>query len=269
MIVNHEIVNVDNMNKNKKNEKVKKPVAKAKNSGSKNVPSKKETTEEKKNDAQLIKKEEIIPNEQPTAEVEVKKPELTEEEKRRIKAAIIIQTRWRGHLARKLIVKLRVEKSEYEKKLQQLEQEAYLRVVKLEQEREEKEFEKRLKEQAVRKARQDRRKKFLDAAYDGNLTQMEFLIGDFERELDSDPKIDPARRKKLLQSELIDCKDSNNNTALSEAAAGGSAEVIRFLLSRNADVNSRGAFDRTPLWRSAFAGWKQLRDEKSWQTIEN
>jgi hypothetical protein len=46
----------------------------------------------------------------------------------------------------------------------------------------------------------------------------------------------------------------NNNSALSEAAAGGSNETCLFLLKHNADPNSRGAFGRTPLWRAAFAG---------------
>lgn len=96
----------------------------------------------------------------------------------------------------------------------------------------------------------------MDAAYDGNLQDMKFLINDLEKELDSidrEEKLDSGKRKQALLS-LIDCKDSNNNSALSEATAGGSAETVRFLLSHNADPNSKGAFGRTPLWRGAFAG---------------
>ena len=56
------------------------------------------------------------------------------------------------------------------------------------------------------------------------------------------------------QMALIDCEDANKNTPLSEAAAGGSGETIEFLLKKGADVNSRGAFRRTPLYRAAFGG---------------
>jgi hypothetical protein len=97
----------------------------------------------------------------------------------------------------------------------------------------------------------------MEAAYDGNLQELKFLINDLEKELDTaqreDKSIDEAKKKQAIML-LIDCKDNNNNTALSEAAAGGSAEVCKFLLTNNADPNSRGAFGRTPLWRSAFAG---------------
>ena len=136
------------------------------------------------------------------------------------------------------------------------EEEAYLHMAKLEREREEKEFAKRLKEEAERKERLLRSKKFLEAAYDGNLAKLEFLISDLQKELNntSSPQLDEARRKRIVRN-LIDSKDSNNNTALSEAAAGGSAQVVKFLLEMNADPNSRGAFGRTPLWRSAFAGF--------------
>ena len=65
--------------------------------------------------------------------------------------------------------------------------------------------------------------------------------------------LDEGKRQVAIMS-LIDCKDKNDNTALSEAASGGSAEVVRYLLERNASPNSKGLFGRTPLWRAAFAG---------------
>ncbi len=46
----------------------------------------------------------------------------------------------------------------------------------------------------------------------------------------------------------------NNNSALSEAAAGGSAETCEWLLRNGAEPNAPGAFARTPLWRATFAG---------------
>ena len=56
------------------------------------------------------------------------------------------------------------------------------------------------------------------------------------------------------QMNLIDCEDANHNTPLSEAAAGGDGETIEFLINKGADLNSRGAFKRTPLYRAAFGG---------------
>ena len=53
---------------------------------------------------------------------------------------------------------------------------------------------------------------------------------------------------------LVECEDANNNTPLSEAAAGGDGDTIEFLICRGADVNTVGAFRRTPLYRAAFGG---------------
>lgn len=191
------------------------------------------------------------------AQIETKqepKP-LTEEEIKQHKAATRIQTKWRGFMAKRQLKRLKVEKAELDEKLSKLEQDAFLEAIRLEQERDEKRRLKKLKEEQERKRREQRKKKFLDAAYDGNLQEMKFLINDLEKELNEQDagKIDAAKRKRILLS-LIDSKDANGNSALSEAAAGGSAEVVTFLLSKNADPNSRGAFGRTPLWRASFAG---------------
>ena len=42
--------------------------------------------------------------------------------------------------------------------------------------------------------------------------------------------------------------------AISEAAAGGANEAIKFLLDGGADPNTIGHFGRTPLYRAVFAG---------------
>ena len=52
--------------------------------------------------------------------------------------------------------------------------------------------------------------------------------------------------------DLVECADANGNTPLSEAAAGGQSECIRTLLRLGAEVNRRGQFGRTPLYRAAF-----------------
>jgi len=55
----------------------------------------------------------------------------------------------------------------------------------------------------------------------------------------------------------VDCEDANNNTPLSEAAGGGHADTIKMLIQRGASVNSRGRYQRVPLWRAAFGGHLQ------------
>jgi len=60
---------------------------------------------------------------------------------------------------------------------------------------------------------------------------------------------------KFLDSGLpVHAKDANGTTALSEAASGGFPEAVKLLLGRRSDPNSRGEFERTPLWRAAYAG---------------
>ena len=66
---------------------------------------------------------------------------------------------------------------------------------------------------------------------------------------------DPVSKALVAQHRLaiIECSDANGNTPLSEAAAGGSVECARTLLRLGADINRRGQFGRTPLYRAAFA----------------
>lgn len=56
------------------------------------------------------------------------------------------------------------------------------------------------------------------------------------------------------QLALVDCEDANNNTPLSEAAGGGHVDTIKMLIQRGANLNSRGRYQRVPLWRAAFGG---------------
>jgi len=64
---------------------------------------------------------------------------------------------------------------------------------------------------------------------------------------------------KLLDAGVpVAAHDANGTTALSEAASGGCAEAVQLLLERRSDPNSRGEFQRTPLWRSAYAGHEDL-----------
>jgi hypothetical protein len=225
-----------------------------KTTNSKSQPQKKTSNEKTSTKVEEVK---VESKEAEKEENIVPETKLSEEESNRHNAARKIQCSWRMHNAKLQLKKLKEEKKNLDEKLSKLEQDAYIQMIKMEQEREEKKRLKKLKEMEMKKKRENRRKKFMEAAYDGNLQELKFLINDLEKELETaqrdDKSIDEAKKKQAIIM-LIDCKDSNNNTALSEAAAGGSAEVCKFLLTNNADPNSRGAFGRTPLWRSAFAG---------------
>ena len=56
------------------------------------------------------------------------------------------------------------------------------------------------------------------------------------------------------QEKLVHSTDANGNTPLSEAASGGHSDSIQLLIEKGADPNTKGQFDRTPLYRAAFAG---------------
>ena len=45
--------------------------------------------------------------------------------------------------------------------------------------------------------------------------------------------------RKRHQLEMVDCRDANGNSPLSEAAAGGHQSTILMLTEKGADVNSR------------------------------
>ena len=70
---------------------------------------------------------------------------------------------------------------------------------------------------------------------------------------------DAARETQITkhQKALVECEDANKNTPLSEAGAGGQSETIRLLIEKGADINTKGQYHRTPLWRAAFAGHLQ------------
>lgn len=182
-----------------------------------------------------------------------KKKEWTKEDD----AARKIQTKYRQFKAKKDLEKKKKEKEEYEELMEKLEKEAFLHMVKMEQEEAERRQQKEDEERRRKKEEQKRIKRMLEAAFDGDLDQMKDILKEVS---DLDDKngigtdvIGRALRTKHMMS-MIDCKDANDNTALSEAANGGHADAIKFLLERGADPNTQGHFMRTPLYRAAFAG---------------
>jgi hypothetical protein len=111
-------------------------------------------------------------------------------------------------------------------------------MIKMEREREEKRRMKDLRAKQARQRREARKKKFMDAAYEGQLAELNFLISDLERELDNEQEEgaenkkqesnSSGKRKEVELVALCDCRDRNGNTALSEAASGGSLETVYY-----------------------------------------
>ena len=64
----------------------------------------------------------------------------------------------------------------------------------------------------------------------------------------------------LLNEMNIDTElnDSNANTCLHVAARTGRVEIVRFLLSKDANVHSRGRIDYTPLHFAAENGYVEI-----------
>ncbi|XP_022089722.1 putative IQ motif and ankyrin repeat domain-containing protein isoform X3 [Acanthaster planci] len=172
-------------------------------------------------------------------------------------AAVVIQKWVRRFLGRCRLLKLRHEKEEYEALMEKLEKEAFVAMVKREQERAEEEHRKEMEERRRRKMHQQRIKRILEAAFDGDDDEILIVLKEVEKQdmelgIGMDPMGQALRAKHQLQ--MVDCEDANNNTPLSEAASGGHADTIKLLIDRGADVNARGQFERTPLYRAAFAG---------------
>ena len=130
---------------------------------------------------------------------------------------------------------------------------------------------KRLEEEKKRKAEfQKFQKKVLEAAYDDDVATLKAVYAEVQSKevKDDGPQLDGQEKAKkpnisekfrqLTTSRrvraLVDCTDPNGNTPLSEASAGGACNAIKYLLALEADPNSRGQFQRTPLWRASFCG---------------
>jgi len=172
-------------------------------------------------------------------------------------AAVQIQKQVRRFLAKKQLKTLKERKKDYESLMEQVEKEAYASVVRAEQERAEKEREKAEEERKELKEKQKRVKRMLEAAFDGDVSEMDAVLTevvkvDDKNRVKRDEMGQIVRRMHIL--DLVECADLNDNTALSEAATGGSTDAIKFLVERGADVNSVGHYGRTPLYRATFAG---------------
>ncbi|KAM6956268.1 LOW QUALITY PROTEIN: IQ motif and ankyrin repeat domain-containing protein 1-like [Aplochiton taeniatus] len=172
-------------------------------------------------------------------------------------ATLTIQCAMRQLLARRALAKRQKEKHTYQELMERLEKEAFVAMVRREQEEAERE---RKKEEDERKRKKEElllQRRLLEAAFDGEAEEALAILKEVsERDTKRGFGFDEAGKRQWLLSQLhmINITDANGNTAVSEAAGGGQPEVITLLVQRGADVNTKGAFGRTPLYRAAFGG---------------
>ncbi|XP_023364129.1 putative IQ motif and ankyrin repeat domain-containing protein LOC642574 homolog [Otolemur garnettii] len=160
-------------------------------------------------------------------------------------AATIIQCAFRQLLARKELARRQQERQEYLEEMEKLQREAFLTLVRREQEAARRQRE---QEEAARRERQEELQAWLRGP--GWVAQVEQLL---TREGVGHDDAGQARRLQRRVA-MVECEDSNGNTPLSEAAAGGQARAIQLLAELGASPNSKGAYGRTPLYRAAFGG---------------
>lgn len=125
-------------------------------------------------------------------------------------------------------------------------------MVKLEQERAEKERQR--EEERRRREREEakRAKRMLEAAFDGEDREIRAILDEVLRL--HDPSSPPALVARATHK-MVECRDPHGNTPLSEAGAGGHCSTVQLLVELGADPNSKGQYGRTPLYRAAFGGY--------------
>ncbi|XP_074980924.1 IQ motif and ankyrin repeat domain-containing protein 1 isoform X3 [Caretta caretta] len=182
-----------------------------------------------------------------------RKPELNNKEK----AVLTLQCAFRRILACRAREKRLREQREYTELMERLQREAFIAMVKKEQEEAErerqKEEEKRKKQQEI----QQRKKRMLEAAFDGDVEEMKAVLKEVS-DLDTKNGVGTDEKGKATRLcnhiNMVECTDSNGNTPLSEAAGGGHPNAVKLLIENGANPNCKGAFGRTPLYRAAFGG---------------
>ncbi|XP_051791911.1 IQ motif and ankyrin repeat domain-containing protein 1 [Erpetoichthys calabaricus] len=194
-----------------------------------------------------------VPTKQKAEKKAASKKEVSLEDK----AALVIQCAFRQHLARKELANRRKKKQEYKEIMDRLQKEAFVEMVRREQQLAEQERRKLEEERKKKLEEEKRNKRFLDAAFEGEVGEILAILKEVaELDLKNGTLSDDTRMLQRLRNRLniINCADANGNTPLSEAAAGGHPEAITLLIENGADINTKGAFGRTPLYRAAFGG---------------
>uniref|UniRef100_A0A3Q1N3U0 IQ motif and ankyrin repeat containing 1 n=2 Tax=Bos taurus TaxID=9913 RepID=A0A3Q1N3U0_BOVIN len=173
------------------------------------------------------------------------------------RAATIIQCAFRKLLARKELARRQQEHQDYQELMEKLQREAFVAQVRREQEAARRRQEEAAAAERRRQEERLRGARLLEAAFDGNLGEIQAVLREVDELLTREGVgCDAAGTARRLQRRLalVDFEDSGGNTPLSEAAAGGQSLAIQLLAEQGASPNSKGAFGRTPLYRAAFGG---------------
>nr|XP_060467543.1 LOW QUALITY PROTEIN: IQ motif and ankyrin repeat domain-containing protein 1 [Panthera onca] len=171
-------------------------------------------------------------------------------------AATIIQCAFRQLLARRALARRRQEHRNYLQRVERLEREAFVALVRREQEAARRRRE--AEEAAERRRQEDRQRgaRLREAAFAGDLGEIKAVLREVDelltREGVGHDEAGLALRRGRVA--LVESEDRGGNTPLSEAAAGGQTLAIRLLAEQGASPNSKGAYGRTPLYRAAFGG---------------
>ncbi|XP_055981393.1 IQ motif and ankyrin repeat domain-containing protein 1 [Sorex fumeus] len=172
-------------------------------------------------------------------------------------AATVLQCAVRRHLARKEAARRRLEREAYLEQMERLQREAYLEMVRREQAAARRRREEEEEAERRRREEQRRRVRLREAAFDGNLAEIDAVLQEVEVEMSREGvgrDEAGAERRRQRRVATVESEDGYGNTPLSEAAAGGQPQAIRLLAELGANPNSKGAFGRTPLYRAAFGG---------------
>ncbi|XP_074841641.1 IQ motif and ankyrin repeat domain-containing protein 1 [Carettochelys insculpta] len=173
------------------------------------------------------------------------------------KAVLTLQCAFRRILACRERDKRLREQRKYTELMDRLQREAFIAMVKREQEEAERERKKEEEEKRKQREIQQRKKRMLEAAFDGNVEEMKAVLKEVS-DLDTRNGVGSDEKGKAIRLcnhiSMVECTDANGNTALSEAAGGGHPNAIKLLIENGANPNCKGAFGRTPLYRAAFGG---------------
>ncbi|XP_040117555.1 IQ motif and ankyrin repeat domain-containing protein 1 [Oryx dammah] len=173
------------------------------------------------------------------------------------RAATVIQCAFRKLLARKELARRQQEHQDYQELMEKLQREAFVAQVRREQEAARRRQEDAAAAERRRQEERLRGARLLEAAFDGNLGEIQAVLREVDELLTREGMgCNAAGMARRLQRRLalVDFEDSGGNTPLSEAAAGGQSLAIQLLAEQGASPNSKGAFGRTPLYRAAFGG---------------
>ncbi|XP_042109896.1 IQ motif and ankyrin repeat domain-containing protein 1 isoform X1 [Ovis aries] len=194
---------------------------------------------------------------QATGRVTPERPEAPAGPTAEDRAATVIQCAFRKLLARKELARRQQELQDYQELMEKLQREAFVAQVRREQEAARRRQEEAAAAERRRQEERLRGARLLEAAFDGNLGEIQAVLREVDELLTREGMgCDAAGMVRRLQRRLalVDFEDSGGNTLLSEAAAGGQSLAIQLLAEQGASPNSKGAFGRTPLYRAAFGG---------------